>query len=107
MVRGGIKTFPLSLRAPARSLPHRIISGADHAAVPNRHTKASLSPASAICLIFHSILTQPDASPIFANALIRGQVPYESPLREIGEVTSPLDLLQQHAAALGAARPEI
>jgi hypothetical protein len=32
----------LSLRAPARSLPHRIISGADHAVVPNRHTMASL-----------------------------------------------------------------
>jgi hypothetical protein len=38
-------------------------------------------------------LSAPLASPIFVNALIGGQVPYESPLREIGEVTSPLDLL--------------
>jgi hypothetical protein len=48
----GIKTFPSSPRAPARSLPHRMISGADHAAVPNRHfppfSRRSAAPLLAI-----------------------------------------------------------
>jgi hypothetical protein len=58
----GIKPFPSSPRAPA--LPYRMISGVDHAAVPNRHFRhfpADLRPrcsrSAAISVFAYILLT--------------------------------------------------